>query len=38
MRRAVGVAFHGDRRHGDHGAFGEALFKVVLLRFTLSER
>src|SRR5258705_11036311 len=37
MRRAVGVAFHGDGRHGDDREFGKPLFQGVELRLAFRE-
>ena len=34
---AVGIAFQGDGRHGDDRTFGQRLFQIVILRFTLSQ-
>jgi hypothetical protein len=34
---AIGVAFHGDGRHGDHGTLRQSLFQVVILRFTFRQ-
>ena len=37
MRRAVGIAFERDRRHGDHRACREPLFQLVILRLALGQ-
>ena len=37
MRRAVGVAFQRDRRHGDHRALGEAPLQLVVSRLALRQ-
>ena len=37
MRRAVGVAFHGDGGHGDDRPFGELLFQIVVFRLAVGE-
>ena len=37
MRRAVGVAFQGDGRHGDDGRCGELLFEIDIFRLALGE-
>lgn len=37
VRCAVGVAFHGDGRHGDDEALGELLFQIVVFRFAFGE-
>ena len=37
VRRAVGIAFKGDCRHGDGWSLKQVLFKVVVLRFSLSQ-
>lgn len=35
--RAIGVAFKGDRRHGDDRTFGKPLFQIVVFRLAFSE-
>src|SRR5262249_11440731 len=37
MRRAIGVAFEGDGRHGDDRSLGESLFNLVGLGLALSQ-
>ena len=37
VRRAVGIAFKSDCRHGDGWSLKQFLFKVVVLRFSLSQ-
>src|SRR4051794_18912116 len=37
VRRPVGVALEGDRRHRDPGCFGEALLQLAVLRFAFRE-
>ena len=37
MRRAIGIAFHGDRGHGDDRTLGEPLFQRVPFALTVSE-
>ena len=34
---AVGIAFHGDGRHGDHRCLREPLFQIVVARLTLGQ-
>ena len=37
VRRAVGVAFHRDRRHGNYWSLGEAFFEFVVLGFAVRQ-
>jgi hypothetical protein len=37
VRCAVGIAFHGDGRHGDDREFGKPLFQVVVFRLAFRE-
>ncbi|MNI98132.1 hypothetical protein D3C73_1569140 [compost metagenome] len=37
MRRTVGVAFQGDRRHADLRCRRQALFQFVVLRFAFGQ-
>ena len=37
MRRAVGIAFHRDRRHVDDRSCRELLFDLLVLRLALGE-
>ena len=37
MRRAVGVAFERDRRHGDDGRLGQAALQRVVLRLAVAQ-
>ena len=37
MRRAVGVAFEGDRRHADDGRLGQAALQRVVLRLAVAQ-
>ncbi len=37
MRRAIGIAFHGDSRHGDDRALSEPLLQIVISRLAFNE-
>src|SRR5262245_49222052 len=37
MRRAIGIAFQRDRRHGDDRRLGKLLFKSVIVLLALGE-
>lgn len=37
MRRAIGVTFHRDGRHGDVRRLGQSLFQCLILRFALDQ-
>src|SRR6266498_186028 len=37
MWGAIGVAFEGDRRHGDHRPFGEPLLQIVVFRLAFGQ-
>src|SRR5579859_3862123 len=37
VRRAVGVAFEGDRGHGDDGTCGKSVFQVVIFALAVSQ-
>ena len=37
VRRAIGIAFEGDRGHGDDRAFGEPLFQIVVFRLAFGQ-
>ena len=37
MWRTIGIALHGDGRHGDNWTFGKPLVQIVVLGFALGD-